>query len=92
MSDLPLLISEYGLYLFIGIVLLTSIGVIAICSAEDCTCPAECFDCKDSTCLKCRDPHRKPRSDQWVWKPILEHGPMFTRSDTAEPGKPIALT
>lgn len=83
MSDLPILISEYGLYLFIGIVLLASIGVFAICNAEDCTFPAECFDCKESTCQNCGHPNLKPQSDQWVWKPDLKPSPMLTGGETA---------
>jgi hypothetical protein len=89
MSDLPILISEYGLYLFIGIVLLASIGVFAICNAEDCPLPAECFDCKQSTCLNCDHKNLRLRSDQWVWKPDLKPSPMITGSDTADQQKPI---
>ncbi|MEJ2264490.1 MAG: hypothetical protein P8X95_13675 [Anaerolineales bacterium] len=48
MSDLPLFISEYGLYLFIGIVWLAAVGVFAIRNAKVCTLPAECFDCKEN--------------------------------------------
>lgn len=91
MSDLPLLISEYGLYLFIGIIWLAVIGVIAICNAKECTLPAECFDCKKSTCLNCRPPNQRLRTDQWVWKPYLGHAPMLTGNDTAKPENSLLL-
>lgn len=84
MSDLPILISEYGVYLFIGIVLLISIVVFAIWNAEDCPLPAECFDCKQSTCLNCDHTNLRLRSGQWVWKPDLKPSSMLTGSDTAE--------
>ena len=79
MSDLPLFISEYGLYLFIGIVWLISICVFAIYNAEDCPLPAECFDCKESSCLKCQCQNQELQTGQWVWKPGMEHTPNAQR-------------
>jgi hypothetical protein len=81
MSDLPLFISEYGLYLFIGIVWLAAVGVFAIRNAKVCTLPAECFDCKESTCLKCSRLNQELAPGQWMWKPESEHAPMLTCGD-----------
>ncbi|MEJ2654315.1 MAG: hypothetical protein P8Z69_03190 [Acidihalobacter sp.] len=83
MSDLPLFISEYGLYLFIGIVCLAAIGVFAIRNAKECALPAECFDCKESTCLKCSRVNQESEPGQWAWKPNLENAPMLACGDTA---------
>ena len=71
MNDLTLFVSEYGLYLFIGLVWLIATCVYAIYNAEDCTLPAECFDCKESACGNCNRADLKPRSEVWVWKPVL---------------------
>ena len=78
MSDWPLFISEYGWYLIIGIVCLASIGVIAIRNAKECTLPAECFDCQESTCQKCSRLNQELEPGQWVWKPNLKPSPMLT--------------
>jgi hypothetical protein len=81
MSHLLLFISEYGLYLFIGIGWLAAIGVFAIRNAKECTLPPECFDCKESTCQKCSRVNQESESGQWVWKPNPEHAPMLTCGD-----------
>jgi hypothetical protein len=82
MSDLLLLISEYGWYLIIGIAGLLSIGMFAILNAEDFPFPDECFDCSEITCRKC---HRREQEvgTQWVCTPDLAHAPMLDESDCA---------
>lgn len=81
--SLPLFISEYGLYLFIGIACLAAIGVFAIRNAKECDLPAECFDCKESTCLECSHLNQEVEPGQWVWKPDPKHSPVLTCGDTA---------
>lgn len=83
MGDLALFISEYGLYLIIGIVCLAAIGVFAIRNAKECTLPAECFDCKESTCLKCSHVNQESKPGHWVWKPNPGHTPMLPCGDAA---------
>ena len=83
MSDLSLMISQYGLYLAIGIVWLVSITVIAVINAEECSLPAECFDCSESTCRKCNLPNMELKTGRWVWKPELERAPILTCSHAA---------
>lgn len=85
MSYWPLWISEYSVYLFIGIALLISIIIIAVYSAEECTLPAECFDCRETTCLECCRVNQEGATDQWVQKPNLDHSPMLTSSNAAGP-------
>lgn len=80
--SLPLFISEYGFHLIIGIVGFAAIGVFAIRSAKECNLPAECFDCKESTCLQCSHLNQEVELGPWVWKPNPKRSPVITCGDT----------
>lgn len=72
MSHMVMLISEYGLYLFIGVILVAAIYIFAISNAEECPHPAQCFDCSEISCAKCFQPDRKQRSTRLLWKPTID--------------------
>ena len=82
MNEMLILIIEYGLYIALGIILLSAICCFAIRNAEDCPHPSQCFDCSETSCLKCCYQEQKERSNHYVWKPTSAQpmGALWFRS------------
>jgi hypothetical protein len=53
MSAILSIILQNGIYILPCIVICVGIVVLALSNAENCTYPAECFNCNNSSCYNC---------------------------------------
>ena len=44
---------DYGIYIILSLVILSAILALIVSSAKECSYPAECFDCSDTSCSEC---------------------------------------